>query len=276
MSAETRETTARFDPQFITEDDIADLASFTGMSADECLERVRNYSMNEMARAWEIARPESPSEVMDFYRSNDLYLWELMQWHASISRTPYWNALHSFVESHPPSQDWRRVFDFGCGIGTDALFLAKSGYEVTAVDVKGPAFEFARHRLARRGLRANVIESTSGIPALDGSFDAAICFDVFEHLLDPLSSARALVQGLRSGGVLLQQATFSDYGVHPCHLEFGIRRFSGLRWHINLAGMGMKSQGPLRYAKCSGISHWMQKSRYDLWRATGLWLIKVD
>jgi SAM-dependent methyltransferase len=199
-----------------------------------------------------------------------------MQWHASAARAPYWEALYSFVDSYPAAQGFPRVFDFGCGVGTDALFLAERGYEVTAVDVKGPTFEFARHRLARRGLPAHFVESTSEIPTLDKSFDAAVCFDVFEHLPDPIAAARALVKGLRSGGILLQQATFDNSGVHPCHLGSGIQRFSGLRWHINLTGMGMKSDGPLSYAKCSGISQWIQKSRYDLWRATGLWLIKVD
>ena len=274
MPVKARDTLARFDPKFITDDDIADLASFTGMSTNDCLERVRNYSMDEMARAWEIAHPTTPDEVMDFYRSTDLYVWELMQWHSSPARTPYWDALLSFVERHPPSASFRRVFDFGCGIGTDALFLAQQGYEVTAVDVDGPAFAFARHRLARRGLNGRFQESTSETPKLDEEYDAAVCFDVFEHLSDPLAAARSLVKGLGAKGVLVQQGSFGDDGVHPCHVRTGIERFAGLRWHIRLAGMGLRSEGSLCYVKCSGLDRWIQKARYGLWCVTGFWLIR--
>jgi SAM-dependent methyltransferase len=275
MQVKTSDAPARFDPQYITEDDLADLASFTGMGTDECLERVRSYSMTEMAKAWEAVNPTSPSEVMAFYQTTDLYVWELMQWHSSAARTPYWDALVHFAELHPSSDGFRLVFDFGCGIGTDALFLAQRGYAVTAVDVDGPAFAFAQHRLARRGLDCRFVVSTSPIPHPDELFDAAICFDVFEHLSDPLEAARSLVGGLRPRGILIQQAGFGDDGVHPCHLRSGIECFSGLRWHINLVGMGMRNEGSLNYVKCANPDRWIQKARFGLWKMTGLWVTKV-
>ena len=275
MPVKTSDIQARFDPQFITRDDLADLASFTEMTTDDCLERLRGYSTNEMADAWRAKNPSSPSEIMEFYRSTDLYVWELMQWHASVARAPHWDALYSFVEAHPPSHGFRRVFDFGCGIGTDALFLTERGYEVTAVDVEGPTFEFARHRFNRRGLNARFVESTSEIPMPSEVFDVAVCFDVLEHLSDPLKSAQALIGALRPGGILLQQVAFGHNNDRPCHLRAGIERFSGLRWHIRLAGMGMKNESSLSYVKCTGASLWIQRARYDLWRATGLWLVKA-
>jgi len=275
MPVKTSDIPARFDPQYVTDEDLADLASFTRMSADDCLERLCGYSTNEMAEAWRAKNPSTPSEIMEFYRSTDLYVWELMQWHASAARAPYWDALYSFVESHPPSHGFNRVFDFGCGVGTDALFLAERGYDVTAVDVDGSAFEFARHRFLRRGLNARFVESTSEIPRPDVNLDAAICFDVFEHLSDPLGAAQALINALRPGGILLQQGAFGDNDLRPCHMKSSIERFSGLRWHINLAGMGMKQESSLNYLKCSGLDGWMQKARYGLWRATGLWLVKA-
>jgi len=276
MPFKTKDIPARFDPQYITEDDLADLSSFTGMNHDDCLERLRDYSPTELADAWRARNPSSPSEIMEFYRFTDLYVWELMQWHASVARAPYWDALYSFVESHPPSQGFGRIFDFGCGIGTDALFLAERGYEVTAVDVTGPAFEFARHRFHRRGLNARFVESTSEIPRPGGRFDAAVCFDVFEHLSEPLKAAEALIESLRPGGILLQQAAFGDEGIRPCHLKAGIDHFSGLRWHIHLAGMGLRRQNSLIYLKCSGVNRWIQRARFGLWRATGFWLVRAD
>src|SRR6266516_1136212 len=204
----------RYDPVFVTEKDLEDLSLFTGMSHDECLHRLRSYSPAELAEAWRTANPRTPEALVEFYRSTDLYLWELLQWHASTARRPYWEALDWVAEHCPADRGWRRVYDFGCGIGTDALFLAANGYEVTLVDVECAASRFARFRLGRRGLSATFVESRSPLPNPDAVYDIVVCFDVLEHLPDPLEAARRLVCALRPRGVLVQQATFEDDGVH--------------------------------------------------------------
>ncbi len=266
---------ASFKPDFITEEDLIDLATFTGLSRDACLERVRSYSMTEHAQAWTEANPKTPSEILAFYRSTDLYIWELMQWHASTARQPYWEALVFLAKHHLPLKGWRRVYDFGCGIGTDALFLATRGYEVTLVDVESPAFRFARHRFERRGLPGRFVESTEPLPSPDGEYDVVVCFDVFEHLPDPVAAAARLTKALRKNGILVQQGGFSDEGHHPCHLRDGVARYSGLRWHINLAGLGLGHVAGLAYEKRSGFRQVVQRARYALWRATGLWIASI-
>jgi SAM-dependent methyltransferase len=265
----------RFDPIYVTEDDLEDLATFWSMSRDACLERLRNYSLREMAEAWRNANPTTPAEILDFYRKADLYVWELMQWHASPARKPYWDALTTLAVRYPASAGYRRVYDFGCGVGTDALFLASQGYDVTLVDVDGPALEFARHRFKRRGLQACFLVSTSPSPKPDGVYDVIVCFDVFEHLPDPLGSAQRLISALRPGGLLVQQGAFGDAGDHPCHLGAGVAQFGGMRWHIHLAGLGLRRDTGLIYCKRPGASALVQKARFGLWRMTGLWLTAV-
>src|SRR5216110_1190047 len=141
---------SRHDPLFVTEGDLDDLATFTGLSRAECLERLRDYSSSDLAAAWRKASPTTPNEIIAFYESTDLYIWALMQWHASPARALYREALMYLADRYPAASGWKRVYDFGCGIGTDALFLADRGYDVTLVDVDGPAFRFARHRFGRR------------------------------------------------------------------------------------------------------------------------------
>lgn len=136
----------RFDPIYLSDDDLEDLSTFTGMSREACRERLRTYSMAEMADAWRRADPKTPEEILEFYRTTDLYIWELMQWHASPSRYGHWRALSDLTRCWPPGAGYRCVLDFGCGVGTDGLYLASAGYDVTLVDVPGPTFEFARHR----------------------------------------------------------------------------------------------------------------------------------
>lgn len=46
------------------------------------------------------------------------------------------------------------------------------------------------------------------IPEPDGSFDAAMCIEVLEHLPDPISALRELTRLLRPGGTLIVTAPF--------------------------------------------------------------------
>lgn len=263
----------RFEPVLVSGDDLDDLATFTGLSREECRERLESYSLAEHAEAWCRTDPQGEAAVHDFYRQTELYIWELMQWHASEDRSAHRTALRQFAADHPPSSGYSRVLDFGSGVGSDALFLAERGYNVTLVDVPGHTFDFAKHRFLRRGINATFIESTSDLPEVAGPFDAAVCFDVFEHLLDPLEAARRIVALLRPGGALLEQSTFGAEAVHPCHLPAGVHRFGGGRWRVHLAGLGLRSEGFLTYRKPARMRELrIQRLRFALWRATGLWV----
>ena len=263
----------RLDPVYLSDDDVEDLMSFTGLSRGECLAQVRSCTLEDLARSWERADPKTPEEMLAFYASAAPYVWELMQWHASEARRPYWRALETIRDRFAPDTGYTRVLDFGCGIGTDGLFLAEHGYEVTLTDVDGPAFRFAQHRFARRGLRGRFLPARSTLPELEGVYDVVVCFDVFEHLPDPLEAARRLVAALRPGGIMAQQGQFEDDGYHPCHLSNGVSKFSGLRWHIALAGLGLRNEAVMIYRRVAGLQALVQRIRWTIWNATGLWFV---
>ncbi len=266
----------RFDPVYVSDEDLADLATFTGLSREACLKRLRDYSSAEMVEAWRRANPRTAEDILRFYQSTDLYVWELMQWHASPSRSPYWETLRLLADRFAATVGFRRVYDFGCGVGTDALFLAERGYEVSLVDVEGPTFRFARHRFARRGRPARFLPSASMLPEPDGLYDVAICFDVFEHLPEPLQAARRLAAALRPGGLLVERASFSGSETHPYHLEGHEARYGGLRWHCWLSGLGLRYVGGSAiHRRVDGVGALVQRARYGLWRATGLWVLRA-
>lgn len=251
-----------------------DLSTFSGLSPDACLSRLRSYSPEELADEWRRANPQTPDEIVNFYRNTDLYVWELMQWHASESRRRYWDVLREVIRRYPADGGYRRVYDFGCGVGTDALFLVTHGYKVTLVDVDGPTWRFAQHRFARRGLKAKFVASSAALPTPDGPYDIVVSFDVLEHVPDPLAVARRLVSELRDSGVFVHEATFhDDEGVQPCHLAEGIKRFAGLRWHIHMAGLGLRQESGFVYRKITGGMQAIQKLRYRIWQLTGLWVL---
>jgi len=98
---------------------------------------------------------------------------------------------------------------------------------------------------------------------------------MFEHLPDPLGAARRLAASLGTKGLLLQQGAFANEGDHPCHLAHGVQRFGGLKWHIHLTRLGLKSDAGMVYRRASVVERLIQWGRFGLWRATGLWLVRV-
>jgi 2-polyprenyl-3-methyl-5-hydroxy-6-metoxy-1,4-benzoquinol methylase len=262
---------AQFAPVLLGAEDVEDAATFFGLDPEVCRARIWDYSARELADRWNAVRPETADEITQFYRDADLYVWELLQWNHSEMRRPCAEALADLARRFPSTSGYRRVLDLGSGVGTDALFLAEAGYEVTLMDLDGPPLRFARHRFARRNLPARFLESRWPLPPLEGPYDVIVCFDVFEHLPDPLAAAKQCVAALRPGGLLLQQATFLDQGTHPCHLHANIARFAGLRWHIWMAGMGLRALTGFVYRKCTPRERVLQRLRFWVWRATGVW-----
>lgn len=60
-----------------------------------------------------------------------------------------------------------RALDVGCGTGTQALWLAAHGWDVTGIDVVGKAIAKARERAAEQGARATFLAVDAAIDDLD-------------------------------------------------------------------------------------------------------------
>ncbi len=107
------------------------------------------------------------------------------------------------------------VLDASCGIGTQAIGLARAGFSVTATDISRASVERCAREASARGL--TMTTGVADLRVLDvdgrGSFDAALSFDnALSHLLDDAdlnAGCAALRRVLRPGGVLL--ASIRDY-----------------------------------------------------------------
>jgi len=99
--------------------------------------------------------------------------------------------------------DARRVLDVGCGSGAlgAAVRRERPGCAVTGIEWFEDAAARARGRLDEVWrLDLNAIDR---LPAPADAFDAIVCGDVLEHLLDPERTLRALRPHLAPGGVLV-------------------------------------------------------------------------
>ncbi|GAA0988220.1 MULTISPECIES: class I SAM-dependent methyltransferase [Nocardiopsis] len=130
----------------------------------------------------------------------------------------FWNDVHS---SHPAATDPQpnarltevvadlppgRVLDLGCGGGGDALWLARRGWQVTAVDISAVAVERLTGLARSHGLGDLVAAERHDLDASfpQGRFDlvSAHYLQTF-FALDRAAVLRSAAHALRPGGRLL-------------------------------------------------------------------------
>jgi SAM-dependent methyltransferase len=96
-----------------------------------------------------------------------------------------------------------RVLDAGAGSGTFTEPVARVAEEVVALEPDQRFAQLLRERFAHAPHVHVVQRDTDAIDRDLGDFDAIICFNVLEHVLDDARALRALHDRLRSGGALL-------------------------------------------------------------------------
>src|SRR6202022_1538635 len=112
------------------------------------------------------------------------------------------------------------VLDIGCGLGDNAVYLAKNGHKVTGLDISPPALITAERRAKDAGV--DVTFAVADSTKLDGytdAFDTVIDSGLF-HSLDDEGRRRyvaAVHRATRSGATLLLSC-FSD--THPAGKEW--------------------------------------------------------
>jgi SAM-dependent methyltransferase len=137
---------------------------------------------------------------------------------------PYATDLHRWWHLSQPSPELRdaldagwiappgRALDLGCGLGTEAAFLAGAGFEVVGVDLSDVALRRGRARHASVGfLQADV----RCLPFVTAGFDVLLdrgCFHYLAAIDRPRYAAEAR-RLLRPGGRLLLRACLQTAGV---------------------------------------------------------------
>jgi len=146
------------------------------------------------------------SSVRDFYDAlaADYHL-IFADWDASITRQA--EALDGLVRTRLGAGP-QRVLDCSCGIGTQAIGLARTGHRVTGSDLSPVAAARAAREAAARGLRlATAAADMRALPFRASVFDVVVCADnSLAHLLtaDDVHTALAgLRRVLRDDGLLM-------------------------------------------------------------------------
>lgn len=124
---------------------------------------------------------------------------EALPWHVDSPPVCLERSLDEKDFSH------QRALDVGCGAGTHSLYLAKRGFEVTAIDVNPVAIGLGREASARQGLDIDwrVEDALTWAPAerFDLIFDRGCMHSLPSHLLPTYK--QQLHRWLRAGGVFV-------------------------------------------------------------------------
>jgi cyclopropane fatty-acyl-phospholipid synthase-like methyltransferase len=85
----------------------------------------------------------------------------------------------AFLNRTPPG----RALDLGCGTGTNAVEMARRGWEVTAIDFSSRAVAAARRRAAAERLPLTVVQGdVSDLRGVHGPFDFVLDIGCFHAL----------------------------------------------------------------------------------------------
>jgi SAM-dependent methyltransferase len=112
--------------------------------------------------------------------------------------------LESFVASHPPG----RALDLGCGTGTNAVYLARHGWQAVGVDFAGRAIAKARRRARDAGLSCTFVVGDVTRLEVAGPFDLALDIGCLHSIAAAgrAGYAAGLARVMRHGGTLLLYA----------------------------------------------------------------------
>jgi 2-polyprenyl-6-hydroxyphenyl methylase/3-demethylubiquinone-9 3-methyltransferase len=113
-----------------------------------------------------------------------------------------------------------KILDVGCGGGILSEALAKTGAQVTGIDLSEASIETARRHAQTQGLQIdyrveNVEEFTQKHA---GKFDVVTCMEMLEHVPEPGKIVAACAQVLKPGG----HAVFSTINRTPKAFLFAI------------------------------------------------------
>ena len=190
------------------------------------------------------------------------------------------DALHNLRMRFPDLRrlvEGRRVLDFGCGEGMQAVALAREGAGlVVGVDTNARTLARARERAAGLGRIAERLRFHMTLPAeLRGGFDVVVSQNAMEHFGDPEGVLREMRDALAPGGRIILTFGPPWYAPSGSHMHF----FTRVPW-VNLlfaerTVMAVRARfrrdGARRYEEVESGLNRMSVARFErVVRASGL------
>jgi SAM-dependent methyltransferase len=158
-------------------------------------------AMSGVEREWrENVVPGDQRSIEAHYDQNAVHLYESIWRHTlleDISPLAYVTALRFGQQ-----RGCQRALDFGAGVGSGGILFARHGFNVALADISTTMLDFCEWRFGyRRSLPVHVID-LKFTPLPPQAFDLVTALDVFEHLVDPVTTIEQVWATLKPGGFL--------------------------------------------------------------------------
>ena len=189
-------------------------AEYLGITFEEAARRVES-SGEDFGEEWKrtVTEPSNPEQLTRFYNESQAELFEQIAWHASEPIHHRSLVCADLAAARPG----REFLDYGSGIGSNALVFGLAGFRVTLADIADPLRNFAKWRLERRGVTVRGLDlKREGLER--NRYDVITCFDVLEHVPDPLGAVKRMRDTLRPGGTYFLYAPFGFDPERPMHV----------------------------------------------------------
>ena len=100
----------------------------------------------------------------------------------------------------------KRVMDVGCGTGSNAVWMAEQGIEVTAMDISAKALALAEQRCTEHGVKCRLVKADFLTCTPTGQYDLLFdrgCFHCTDGAEERLRFAQQAATHLKAGGYWL-------------------------------------------------------------------------
>jgi 2-polyprenyl-3-methyl-5-hydroxy-6-metoxy-1,4-benzoquinol methylase len=179
-------------------DDLAaEYADYSGLPFEEIRKMLKTNG----------SEPHFPDGLFD---EEDEFLISLLQADVAL---PHLRGRTQLALSVARTLPLETFLDYGAGLGRDCIAFARFGYDCFHADLLGRQTEFAAWRYQVRDLKVE-IGDVRELP--DRKFDAVSCYDVLEHVPDPVGLLADLAWHVAPGGVLFIAVDL--YNLQPPHL----------------------------------------------------------
>jgi 2-polyprenyl-3-methyl-5-hydroxy-6-metoxy-1,4-benzoquinol methylase len=183
---------------------VDDLAAYWHLDSMEVYCLLKEDQMNpvweRLAQEWRDRNPQTPAEAERYYKQlGKDHVLDLAQLNTQLW---YWDWVA------PALRVQGSVVDFGGGIGSLALALARRGCDVTYIDLRSAQREFAEWRFKKYGAwDIKVLNSLTEVREADVIVSAATMEHIHPDELPKV--ARQMFEALKPGGIVW---TITDFG----------------------------------------------------------------
>lgn len=155
------------------------------------------------------------------------------------------------------------VIDVGCGGGILSEALAKSGAQVTGIDMGEMPLDIAKLHSLESGLSIHYQQSTAEAMAREhpAAYEVVTCLEMLEHVPDPAAIIQACADLVKPGGDVF----FSTLNRHPKAYLLAI---VGAEYVMNMLPRGTHDYK--RFIRPAELSGWCRQAGLEVKDITGM------